>query len=131
MDNRSNDGSLKANLGEAVTHEGVQSSPELSSRRSFLTITGALAAGAPFPKKVWASDKDTIRVGYISSQTGGLALFGESDNYVVESMRKLLASGLVIGCKKYKVEILQRDDRAASIASKLINSDKVDHHGMA
>ena len=131
MDNRSNDGSLKAKLGEAVTREGVQSSPELSSRRSFLTITGALAASALFPRKVWASDKDTIRIGYISSQTGGLALFGESDNYVVESMRKLLANGLVIGGKTYKVEILQRDDqtsadRAASIASQLINSDKVD-----
>ena len=117
----------------SVAVDSVQEGKESRdmSRRGFLATTGALVASSVFAGRVFASDNDTIRIGFISSMTGALALFGESDTFVIEQVRKTLANGLDIAGKHYKVEILQRDDqtsadRAASLTSQLINGDKID-----
>lgn len=102
----------------------------LVPRRRFLQQTTAVAAavlGAPIAR---AAD-DTIRIGYISPKTGPFAPFAEADEFILEQVRKACASGLKIGGKTYKVEIVSRDDqskedRAANLAAELINKDGVD-----
>ena len=103
-----------------------------TSRRRFLQQSTALAAGAALavPGTTSAAE-DVIRIGYISPRTGSFSAFAESDNFIVEQVRKALAGGLTIGGKKYSVELLVRDDqsnpdRASNLAAELINKDNVD-----
>src|SRR5450755_881344 len=73
----------------------------------------------------------TIKIGYVSPITGPAAGFGEPDGYVLSLARKAFASGIVIGGKKWDVQIIDKDGqsdpaRAAQVANDLINSSKVD-----
>lgn len=113
-----------------------QASVEVTSnanRRTLLGVGGAVGLAMLSPVSIFAqtADANTLKVGFISPRTGPLAGFGESDGYVLEQARKALKGGLVIGGKKYSVEILDRDtqsdpSRASQLAKTLINSDKVD-----
>lgn len=114
---------------DETNNVGVAAKP--LSRRNFIATTGALVMGSLLSKRALAAGQDTIRIGFISSMTGGLALFGESDTFVIDAVRQTLVNGIDIGGKRYKVEILQRDDqtsadRAASLAAQLINGEKID-----
>src|SRR5204863_484828 len=71
------------------------------------------------------------KIGFISPKTGPIAAFGEADDYVLANARKALANGIAVGGKTYPVEIIARDsqsnsNRAAEVASGLINNDQVD-----
>ncbi|MEN3306936.1 MAG: branched-chain amino acid transport system substrate-binding protein [Micromonosporaceae bacterium] len=73
----------------------------------------------------------TIKIGYISPKTGQLAVFGESNDYVLGVVRQALAKGITVGGKTWTVEILERDSqsssaRAAQVAGELINQAQVD-----
>lgn len=102
-----------------------------STRRQFIqTSAAAVAAGALLSKKSFAAGK-TIKIGYVSPQTGFLASFGESDNFVVAQARKAVGSGLNVNGTTYPVQFIVRDsqsngNRAAEVTSQLIKSDKVD-----
>jgi branched-chain amino acid transport system substrate-binding protein len=98
-------------------------------RREFLRIASASSAGAALggilPVPAWGQRPSgrTIKIGYVSPQTGPLAGFGETDSFVIGGVRRALG--------KERVEILVRDsqsdpNRAAEVASRLILSDKVD-----
>lgn len=74
---------------------------------------------------------DTLKIGYVSPQTGPLAAFGESDAFILDQVRAQVAGGIEIDGKTYDVEILVKDsqsnpNRAAEVASDLILSDEVD-----
>ena len=102
-----------------------------ASRRHVLGVAGAAGLALISPRAVLAQGADTLKVGFISPRTGPLGSFGEADGHVLELARKALASGLSIGGKTYKVEILDRDTqsdpaRASQLAKALINNDKVD-----
>jgi branched-chain amino acid transport system substrate-binding protein len=102
-----------------------------SSRREVLQWTGAAGLAALVPQLAAAQGSDTLKVGFISPRTGPLGSFGEGDGYVLELARKALASGLSVGGKTWKVEILDRDtqsdpSRASQLAKTLINTDKID-----
>jgi branched-chain amino acid transport system substrate-binding protein len=68
----------------------------------------------------------TVKIGYVTPQTGSLAPFGEADAFVVAQVEKLFADkGLKVGGKKVTVEILVKDSqsdskRAGDVASDLI-----------
>ena len=104
------------------------------SRRAFLAAAGAAGAAWSLPGMLWAQGADperTLKVGFISPRTGALAGFGETDGYVLEVVRKVLASGLTAGGKTFAVRILDRDtqsdpSRASQLAKALINDDKID-----
>ena len=103
------------------------------SRRQLLRGAAALGAVAALGQagKVWAADKDTIRIGYISPKTGPFSPFTEADDFILDQVRKSLADGLMVGGKKYKVEILARDDqsspdRQSNLAAELINKENID-----
>lgn len=89
---------------------------------------GALAAPA-FVGGAAAAGK-TIKVGFVSPETGPIAAFGSADEFILAGIRKKLADGLTIGGVKYNVEILARDSqsnpsRAAEVAAELITKEKV------
>ncbi|MCJ0764837.1 ABC transporter substrate-binding protein [Variovorax terrae] len=102
------------------------------NRRHVLGLAGATGLALLDPTLARAQGLDnTLRVGFVSPRTGPLGSFGEGDGHVLALARKALASGLVIGGKAYKVEILDRDTqsdpaRASQLAKALIDNDKVD-----
>lgn len=102
-----------------------------ASRRELLGMAGAAGIALAAPGLVRAQGSDTLKVGFISPRTGPLGSFGEGDAYVLDLARKALASGLVVGGKTWKVELLDRDTqsdpaRASQLAKALINNDKID-----
>jgi branched-chain amino acid transport system substrate-binding protein len=107
---------------------------QTSGRRDFLRFAGgaAIAAGAmSFGVAGCAKKAESIRIGYVSPQTGPLAAFGEADNYVLGGVRAALKEGVKIGDAVYQIEILVKDsqsnpNRAAEVAGDLILKDKID-----
>lgn len=106
-------------------------SSSMGSRRHLIKGMAAGAISLPFLRNnAFAADR-VIKIGFVSPKTGPIAAFGEADDYVLANARKTLAQGLKVGGKTYPVEILARDsqsnsNRAAEVASALINSDRVD-----
>ncbi len=108
------------------------------SRRSVLRTTalagtaGTLAACSSKLKGAGTSGKsDVIKVGYVSPQTGALASFAASDNFVISQVRDALKNGFTSGGKKRSLEIVVKDSqssstRAAEVTRDLIFTDKVD-----
>jgi len=103
------------------------------SRRGLILSAGAAGlAAASGPRGAFAAGAEaTLKVGFISPRTGALGGFGQTDGYILELVRKALASGYPIAGKTYAVEILDRDtqsdpSRAGQLAKTLINSDKID-----
>jgi len=85
----------------------------------------AIVGTTPF---AWAAD--TVKIGYVSPQTGALASFGETDKWVIEQMKAAFKDGIVIGGKKHAVQIILKDsqsnpNRAGEVANDLILKDKV------
>lgn len=74
----------------------------------------------------------TVKIGYVSPQTGALAPFGEADAFVVDQMRKHFKDrGITIGGERRDVEIIVKDSqsdakRASDVAAALILQDDVD-----
>ena len=107
-----------------------------SGRRAFLRMAGGSAAAVALhgirPGRAAAQrGTRTLKIGYVSPQTGPLAGFGETDNFVVGGIRQVVRGGLSIRGQSVPVDVLVRDsqsdpNRAAEVASRLILSDKVD-----
>src|SRR5580704_10998300 len=115
------------NPGGAAQCAGRPALRHAVSRRKFVkaavTGVGALAVSG---RVGWAQSGDTIKIGFITPRSGALAAFGEPDAFVLDTARKLLATGISAGGKTYKVEILDRDTqsdptRAGQLAKSLIN----------
>ena len=101
----------------------------LVSRRDFGRGALALGAAALLPRAARAEDR-VIRIGFVTPQTGPLAVFAEPDNFVLEQFRKGLAGGLEINGETWAVEIIVKDsqsnsNRAATVAQELILNDQV------
>jgi len=97
------------------------------SRRHALQGGAALALSAMAPL---SRATDTIKVGFVSPQTGPLAPFGEADKWVIEQLRANLEGGLTLGGRKVAVQIVLKDsqsnpNRAGEVANDLILKDKV------
>ena len=102
------------------------------SRRTLIKAAPAAAlATSTWGSLARAQGGNTIKIGYISPQTGPLAAFAEPDKFTLEQVKKAVAGGIVIGGKKYAVEIIYKDsqsspNKAGSAAAELILRDKVD-----
>jgi branched-chain amino acid transport system substrate-binding protein len=111
------------------------------SRRGFLgaaglALGGGLAgvAGCSSGLKSSASGSGsggTIKIGFISPETGQLSVFTQSNGYVIGQVRSALSKGLTIGGKKYSVDIISGDSqsssaRAAAVAAQMVQQDSVD-----
>lgn len=102
------------------------------TRREFLMLTGgtatAFALGACGPG---ASTGRSVRIGYVSPQTGPLAGFGEADDFILAGVNDVFAEGISVGDSMHPAEILVRDsqsdpNRAAEVAADLILGDNID-----
>ena len=96
-------------------------------RRQILQGSAALALTGATPL-LWAAD--TVKIGFVSPQTGPLAPFGEADKWVIEQMKTAFRDGLAIAGKKHEVQIVLKDsqsnpNRAGEVANDLILKDKV------
>lgn len=107
--------------------------PEVDfGRRSALKTAGGIALASMLPSPFAnAASGNTIKIGYVSPQTGPLAVFAEPDAFTLAEVRRALAGGLKLGGKAYAVEIIYKDsqsnsNRASEAASELILKDKVD-----
>ena len=101
-------------------------------RRALIQAGGAIAGTAALgvPSLVFAQEK-TVKIGFVSPQTGPLAPFGEADAFIIGQMTKLFAGGIDLGGKKVAVKIFQKDsqsnpNRAGEVANDLILKEKVD-----
>ena len=110
----------------------MASTPASISRRTLIKAAPAAAlATSTLGSLARAQGSNTIKIGYISPQTGPLAAFAEPDRFTLEQVRKAVAGGIMIGGKKYAVEIIYKDsqsspNKAGSAAAELILRDKVD-----
>ena len=91
--------------------------------------TPAVAVGPLFAPTVRAAK--TLKLGYVSPQTGPLAAFAEADRFVISSFLEAVKGGIKAGGASYAVEVVVRDsqsnpNRAAEVAKDLIVSNKID-----
>ncbi len=101
------------------------------SRRRVLGQLAAGAVAAQLPIGALAQTGRTLRIGFVSPQTGPLAAFGEANKWTIESLKAKLAEGVVINGTRHPIEVLLKDsqsspNRAAEVANDLILKDKVD-----
>ena len=90
--------------------------------------SAALATGVCAPAIAQAK---TIKLGYVSPQTGPLAAFAEADNFIIANFKDASKGGLRIGSTTYAIDVVVRDsqsnpNRAAEVAKELIVRDKID-----
>jgi len=102
-------------------------------RRRFIKTTAAAGAGVAMAPLFapWVKAADTLKLGYVSPQTGPLAAFAEADDFILGQIREIVKSGLDINGTNYAVEIVVKDsqsnpNRAAEVAKQLIVDDEVD-----
>jgi branched-chain amino acid transport system substrate-binding protein len=103
----------------------------LGRRRFIAGTAGAAALAALAPMRPVRAATKTIKLGFVSPQTGPLAAFGEADAFTLRGVKSLLADGIVTKAGKRPVEIVLKDsqsnpNRAAEVASSLIQADNVD-----
>ncbi len=116
-----------------MSHNENRCTPPGSKRRTVLKTLGAagLTVGVGSAGRAFAQKAQTLRIGYVSPQTGPLAAFGEADKFVIGQMQDFLKSGLSVAGKRYAVEIIVKDSRsnpnkAGEAAADLILKDHVD-----
>jgi branched-chain amino acid transport system substrate-binding protein len=118
---------LKAfDLTKNLNHHLKETSMTINRRK--FTQAAALLAAAGTTRLSWAAD--TVKIGYVSPQTGPLAPFGEADKWVIDQMKAAFKDGIAIGGKKHAVQIILKDsqsnpNRAGEVANDLILKDKV------
>lgn len=100
------------------------------TRRGFLKHGLGAAGAAVLAAPALAQSRGTVRIGFVSPQTGPLAAFGEADGFVVDGVRAALEGGIDIAGTRHDVEILVRDsqsnpNRTAEVATDLILGDEV------
>lgn len=97
----------------------------LIDRRKLLksaAATGLIAGAGAFPMPAIAQAR-TIKLGYVSPQTGPLAAFAEADAFVIAAA-KAADSGL--GLEVIVKDTQSNPNRAAEVAKELIVDDEVD-----
>jgi branched-chain amino acid transport system substrate-binding protein len=98
------------------------------SRRTFLGTASAIAMVAMAPGAL-AQDQ-TIKIGYVTPQTGPLAAFAEADDFVIGQINETLGGAIETANGSVNFEIIVRDsqsnpNRAAEVARQLIVDDEV------
>lgn len=111
----------------------LESSGKISRRNAIKTMGGVglgTLAGSLFTTSIHAAAKP-FKIGFVSPQTGPLAVFAEADDWALEDIRKAVSGGISVNGKIHPVEIIVKDsqsssNRAAEVASQLILDDEVD-----
>ena len=96
-----------------------------------LSAASAAACSSGLKGSGGGSTSSTLKIGYVSPQTGSLSSFAQSDPFVLNRLTPVLAKGFSKGGKTYKVEIVVEDSQstttqASAVTTKLITQDQVD-----
>lgn len=73
---------------------------------------GILDACGGVKKSGGGSSGSTLKIGFVSPETGPAAGFGEVDSFIVGQVQKAVAGGLTIGGKKYNVQVVTKDSQS-------------------
>ena len=78
-----------------------------------------------------SSGGTTLKIGYVSPQTGSLSSFAQSDPFVLKRLAPILAKGFSKNGKTYTIEVVYEDSQstttqASAVTTKLITQDQVD-----
>jgi branched-chain amino acid transport system substrate-binding protein len=134
-DQRGRAGASGAAPGGATTRRGFLKLAGATTAAAALLPTAAAATSRPTARRtgsrVLDADARTIKIGYVSPQTGPLAPFGQADNYVLDGVQSIFAKGITSGGVTYPVQIITKDsqsspDRAATVAGELITDAGID-----
>jgi branched-chain amino acid transport system substrate-binding protein len=120
----SSSGMSEHGFGRRTLFKGIGLGALAAGSTSLLSACGGLKGSG-------GSASTGLKIGLVSPQTGALASFASSDNFIVESVAQALKGGLTIGGKKYTIDIVVKDtqsdpNRATDVTKQLINDDKVD-----
>ena len=101
-----------------------------ANRRQVLQAAAATTLVGIAPLALAQTGK-TIKIGYVSPQTGPLAGFGEVDSFVLTGINQAFKAGITIAGKTHPVEIIVKDsqsnpNRAAEVAAELILKNGID-----
>src|SRR4051794_8797543 len=89
------------------------------TRRRFLGVAGTAGAGLVLAgcgvKSSSAGSGGaagrTVKLGYVTPQTGPLAPFGEADSFVIDALRPHLRSGVRVGAKSFPLDVIVKDSQ--------------------
>src|SRR3979490_1287139 len=115
---------------EELAHQEPKLTNHLRALVKGAVATGAALAATPvFAPAVRAAR--TLKLGYVSPQTGPLAAFAEADNFVISNFLNTVKGGLNMGPESLPSEVAVKasqsnPNRAADVARELIASNKVD-----
>ena len=120
---------MKIKVSSAKAGTGVD-----KQRRKLLKLAAAGSAGAfasPWMFQSGRAAGRTIKIGMVTPQTGGIAAFGEANQFVLDGVKKILADGITVAGENHPVTIISKDsqsnpNRASEVAAQLINDDRVD-----
>lgn len=103
----------------------------LSGSGALLSACGVNQGDTTAPTGGGAGATNTLRIGYVSPQTGPAAGFGETDAFLLDKVREATKDGITVAGTTYQLEFIVKDSaadpqRAASVAADLINGSKVD-----
>jgi branched-chain amino acid transport system substrate-binding protein len=105
----------------------------LSRREAFKKIGTAAISVALFnaTSSFAASKGKSFKIGCVSPQTGPLAIFAETDQFILAQIKEILKDGINIDGTIHPVEIIYKDsqsnsNRASEVATELILNDKID-----
>lgn len=103
------------------------------TRRGFLktaSAVGLTTAAGGLASPAIAAPK-TLKIGFVTPQTGPLAIFAEPDAFTLKQFADAIGDGLMVNGTKHPVEFVVKDsqsnsNRASSVAQELILGDEVD-----
>ncbi len=103
-------------------------------RRTFVKTSaaaGALVAASPLFAPAVRAQARTIKIGFVSPQTGPLAPFAAADNFTLQAFQDATGGNVMVGGASHPVEVIVKDsqsdpNRAAEVAKQLIVEDEID-----
>src|SRR5271168_255280 len=105
---------FKRAMREADDREETTMRKAWVNRRKFVKGGAALGAasvvsmiGAPAVRAA-----RSIKIGYVSPQTGPLAAFAEADNFVISNFLEAVKAGVKVGSATYPVEVTVKDSQS-------------------
>ncbi len=116
----------------SATNWRIEMTRNKLTRRGFIKTagaTGAVAAIGSLASPAIAASRP-IKIGFVTPQTGPLAIFAEPDKFMLEQFSKQIGDGLMIDGTRHPVEFVVKDsqsnsNRASSVAQELILGDEV------
>jgi branched-chain amino acid transport system substrate-binding protein len=113
-----------------LTRRGFLGAAGVAGVAGLAGCSSGLKSASTTPPSSGGKSGGTLKIGFVSPETGQLSVFTQSNAYVLGQVRSALAKGITIGGKKYNVEIIAKDSQsssagAATAASQLIQQDGV------